>query len=139
MMQCFKILATCGDINLNRFVKREENQVVKHGLFEKGFRMRKEFGLEGYSSFTSYFHKKGIYYPYAMKTYILLCFHQYMNKERIRWRYNKRIALYDRKEENKAWKKRLDWVFKPIILEEEPAALKDPVILDPIEEQFYTY
>jgi hypothetical protein len=139
MMHSFKILATCGDEKLAQFVAKTESEVVKDGMHQSGFRMRKEFGLDGYSSFVFFFHKRGIYYPYAMKTYILLCFHQYLSKDKIRWHYNKRLALDQRKEVNKAWKKRLDHVFKPIFLEEEPAGLKDPVMLDPIEAQFYTY
>lgn len=139
MLHAFKILATCGDVTLARFTEKSENEVLKDGMFQRGFRMRKEFCLDGYSSFAFFFHRRGIYYPYAMKTYILMCFHQYLNKEKIRWHYNKRLALQDRKAENKAWKKRLDHVFKPIFLEEEPAKLVDPVMLDPIEAQFYTY
>jgi len=139
MMHSFKILATCGDEQLIRFSEKTECEVVKDGMYQQGFRIRKEFCLEGYSYFTTFFHGRGIYYPYAMKTYILLCFHQYLNKEKIKWRYNKRIALYERKEINKAWKKRMNHVFKPIFLEEEPADLVDPVMLDPIEKQFYSY
>jgi hypothetical protein len=139
MMHAFKILATCGDERLSSFVDRSEEQVVKHGLFRSGYRLRKEFGLDGYSSFASFFHRRGIYYPYAMKTYILLSFHQYLKKEKIRWHHNKKVALTDRKELNKAWKSRLKHVFKPIILEKEPASIVNPVFLDPVEKQFYTY
>ncbi|MBD3637636.1 MAG: hypothetical protein HUJ25_09805 [Crocinitomicaceae bacterium] len=139
MLHCFKILATCGDQQLCTFMKRTEEEVVKDGMYQKGFRMRKEFCLDGYSSFVGFFHRRGIYYPYAMKTYILLCFHQYLNKEKIRWHYNKRLALDERKELNKAWKDRLDHVFEPIILDAEPADIVDPVFLDPIEKEFYTY
>lgn len=139
MLHCFKILATCGDSRLVQFIQKEEADVLKDGMFKKGFRMRKEFCLDGYSSFASYFHERGIYYPFAMKTYILLSFHQYLKKERIRWYYNKRLALTDRKGVNRSWKKRLEHVFEPIILESEPASIVDPVFMEPIEREFYTY
>ena len=139
MLHCFKILATCGDEQLIEFTRRTEEEVIEKGMFDKGFRLRKEFCLEGYSPFVLYFHKKGIYYPYAMKTYILLSFHQYLNKKRIRWQHNKTLALDERRKLNKAWKDRLKYVFKPVLLDKEPADLVDPVFMDPMEEQFYTY
>jgi hypothetical protein len=135
----FKILATCGDEKLIDFANRSEEEVIEHGMFRKGYRMRKEFCLEGYSSFAYAFHRNGIYYPYAMKTFILLSFHQYLNKHKIKWRYNKVLALEGRRDLNKAWKKRLKHAFEPVILEEEPAAVKNTVVMDPIEEQFYNY
>jgi hypothetical protein len=139
MIHSFKILATCGDEKLARFTEKTEVEVVKDGMYKAGFRIRKDFGLDGYSYFALFFHKRKIYYPYAMRTYILLCFHQYLNKEKIKWHYNKRLALYGRKEINKAWKLRLDHVFEPIFLDEEPADLVNPVMLDPVEKEFYTY
>jgi Domain of unknown function (DUF6794) len=139
MMQSFKILATCGDQRLSDFMKRTELEVRTEGMWSSGYRMRKEFGLDGYSSFVGFFHQRGIYYPYAMKTYLLLSFHQYLNKKKIRWYYNKRLALYERKDINKAWKNRLKHVFEPIILDAEPADIVDPVFLDPAEKWIYTY
>ncbi|MCB9223372.1 MAG: DUF6794 domain-containing protein [Crocinitomicaceae bacterium] len=139
LLHCFKILATCGDEQLSVFSKRSEQEVIVQGMFSKGFRLRKEFCLDGYSPFVNFFHNRGIYYPYAMKTYILLSFHQYLNGKKIRWQHNKNLALEDRKELNKAWKERLKYVFDPIILEEEPAAIQNPVIMDQIEEQFFKY
>lgn len=138
LFQAFKILGTFDQKILQNFTKRTEEQVVKHGMHQKGFRIRKEFCLDGYSSFTTYFHQKGIYYPYAMKTYVLLCFHQYLNCEKIRWHQNKRTALLGKKELNKAWKKRLKHVFNPIILDEEPNGLKNPVMMTEEESMFYS-
>ncbi len=106
MLEAFKLLATAGSERLSTFANRTQDQVVKHGMFQSGFRLRKEFCLDGYSTFTAYFHQKGIYYPFAMKTYLLLCFHQYLNCERIAWRNNKKIALYNKRELNRAWKKK---------------------------------
>ncbi|UKN02792.1 hypothetical protein K6119_04585 [Paracrocinitomix mangrovi] len=141
MLHCFKILATCGDETLCRFMKKSEEKVVEEGMYKKGFRLRKEFCLEGYSSFTSVFHKRGIYYPHAMKTYILLSFHQYLNKERIRWHDNKRMSLAGKKEVNKAWKKRMKRILNPPKAEREmaPASPQDADHLDPIEKEFYSY
>lgn len=130
MLECFKILATCGDKILERFRLRTEEEVVRRGMYEHAYRLRKEFGLDGYSNFCNFFHDRGIYYPYAMKTYILLCFHQYLNKVSIRWHYNKRLSLEGKKDENKAWKRRLDYVFEPII-QEGDADLVDPVMTAP--------
>lgn len=138
MLHSFKILATCGDETLISFMKKSEEEVLKDGMFKRGYRIRKEFGLEGYSSFTGYFHKQGIFYPYAMKTYILLCFHQYLKKEKIRWHANKQVSLKNNREINKSWKRRLNYVFTPVILPEAPAAIVNPVFLDPVEEEFYS-
>lgn len=139
VLQSFKILATCGNNQLLLFRNRTEEEVIELGMFDSYCRMRKEFGLDGYSSFVMFFHDRGIYYPYSMKTYLLLSFHQCLNGNRIRWRKNKRVALTDRKALNKAWKKRLDHVFLPVILTEEPADIVDPVFLDPVEKEIYTY
>lgn len=139
LMHAFKILATCGDEVLIRFIEKSEDEVVEEGMFQKGFRMRKEFCLEGYSYFTQFFHDRHIYYPYSMKTYILLSFHQYLKGEKIKWSSNKKIALNERKDLNRAWKKRMKTVFKPIVLEEEPAKIKDPVFLEAEENEFFSY
>lgn len=138
MMHCFKILATCGDEQLAIFAKRSEKDVIEHGMFQKGYRIRKQFCLEGYSSFVQFFHGRGIYYPYAMETYILLSFHQYLNKVSVKTRYNKVLALENKRELNKAWKKRLKLVFKPLETVAGPAADKSAYV-DPIEEQFFNY
>lgn len=111
MLHCFKILGTSGDDVLVRFMQRSEEEVVERGMFEAAYRIRKEFCLESFSSFSNFFVRRGIYYPYAMKTYILLCFHQYLNKEKIKWHSNKRTALKDLDKENKAWKRRYKNVF----------------------------
>mgnify|MGYP006979977135 CR=1 FL=1 len=139
LIHSFKILATCGDQRLGTFMRRTEEQVIEYGMWDEGVRLRKEFCLEGYSSFVNFFHKRGIYYPYAMKTYILLSFHQYLNQKRIRWRYNKKISLFERKELNQAWKDRLDGVFEPIILDEEPPDFINRDHLDSMEMWIYTY
>ena len=116
MLHCFKILGTAGDLVLCEFKNRTELEVVEKGMYEKEYRIRKEFCLEGYSSFSSFFISRGIFIPKAMKTYILLSFHQYLNQERILWHKNKRTALKDLKKVNRKWKKR----FKKIILDPEP-------------------
>lgn len=139
LLQSFKILATCGNEHLTAFRERTEEQVIEHGMFASYCRMRKEFGLDGYCRFALFFHHRGIYYPYAMKTFILMSFHQYLNEERIQWQRNKRLSLKGRKQMNKVWKKRLKNMLKPAVLKDEPAEIVDPVFLDPIEEQFYSY
>lgn len=136
MLHCFKILGTCDDETLERFKLRSREEVIERGIFDRGYRLRKEFCLEGYSSFTHYFHKHGIYYPYAMQTYILLCFHQYLNQQRISWSENKRDALHERHTENRAWRKRAKQLFKPV--------KEDPVVLESepeetFEDQFFNW
>ena len=85
LLHSFKILGTLGEYPLARFKKRPIDEVVDRGIFENGYRMRKEFCLEGFSPFVQFFHKRGIYSPYAMQTFILLSFHQYLNQEKISW------------------------------------------------------
>jgi hypothetical protein len=114
LLHCFKILGTCDSRALERFISRDEEEVVERGIFDRGYRMRKEFCLEGYSSFTGYFHKIGIFYPHAMESYILLSFHQYLNKEKISWRKNKKRALEFAQKENRLWKKRMRSIHKPV-------------------------
>lgn len=50
--------------------------------------------------------------PYAMQSYILLAFHQYLRGEEIDWKKNKKSALNDLKEENRSWKKRARYLFR---------------------------
>ena len=125
LLHCFKLLGTADQKILDRFKKRTTEEVIERGMFDRGYRLRKEFCLEGFSSFTLYFHKQGIYYPYAMQTYILLAFHQYLNGERIHWYTNKQLSLEERQQENKAWKKRTRQLFQEpkedaVIIESEP-------------------
>jgi hypothetical protein len=112
LLHCFKILGTVGESNLIRFSKRTRDEVIERGIFDRGYRIRKEFCLESYSPFTQYFHAHGIYAPHAMQTYILLSFHQYLRGEWIDWNQNKRDALKDLKAENKSWRKRAKHLFK---------------------------
>jgi hypothetical protein len=112
LLHCFKILGTVGEANLIRFSKRTRDEVIERGIFDRGYRIRKEFCLESYSPFTQYFHAHGIYSPHAMQTYILLSFHQYLRGEWIDWNQNKRDALKDLKAENKSWRKRAKHLFK---------------------------
>jgi len=112
LLHCFKILGTHDKKMLDRFVKRSEAEVVERGIFDRGYRLRKEFCLEGYAPFIHYFHRQGIYFPHAMQTYILLGFHQYLLGERIHWHHNKTISLTGFHRENNAWKKRAKYLFK---------------------------
>lgn len=112
LLHCFKILGTVGDANLIRFSKRSTEEVVERGIFDRGYRIRKEFCLESYSQFTQYFHALGIYSPFAMQTYILVSFHQYLRGERIDWRRNKKTALKDLRAENRSWRKRAKHLLK---------------------------
>ncbi|MBK7129701.1 MAG: hypothetical protein IPM74_05665 [Crocinitomicaceae bacterium] len=112
LLHCFKILSTSGDVSLERFIKRNTNEVVERGIFDRGYRIRKDFCLEGYSSFAHFFHQRGIYYPFAMESYILLCFHDYLNQKKIKWIQNKNTALEGLRDQNKAWKKRTRQLFK---------------------------
>jgi hypothetical protein len=125
LLHCFKILATVGEENLERFSKRSQEEVIERGIFDRGYRLRKEFCLEGYSPFTRFFHKRGIYYPYAMQTYILLSFHQYLNGVSISWSANKSEALKNLRRENRFFQKQARQLVRslkeePIVVEEEP-------------------
>ena len=113
MLHCFKILGTTDETALQRFVKRSTDEVIERGLFEDAYRIRKEFCLEGFSPFTRFFHRRGIYSPYAMQTYILLCWHQYLKQECIDWHRNKRLSLEDIRHDNRNWKSRCRKVLNP--------------------------
>ena len=114
LLHCFRILGTCDSRALDRFVQRSEKEVVERGIYDRGYRIRKEFCLEGYSSFTGYFHKIGIYHPHAMETFILLSFHQYFNQKRITLYKNKKTALENSGKLNRTWKKRMQNIHKPV-------------------------
>lgn len=102
LYHAFKILGTVDSIRLDNFRRKTTFEVIESGIYYSTARMRKEFCLEGYTDFVAYFHDLGIYYPYAMETYILLGFHQYLNQVEIRWKENKSWALYADKKTNKA-------------------------------------
>lgn len=136
MLHCFKILGTSGAGNLERFSARSRDEVMERGIFDRGYRLRKEFCLEGFSTFTHYFHRHGIYYPYAMQTFILLSFHQYLNGDRITWHQNKSAALKNRHGENDAWKKRTRQLFKPV--KEDPVILESEPVITP-EDAFFQW
>jgi len=106
LLQAFKILATFDSLILDRFAKRSQMEVIERGIFDRGYRMRKEFCLESYSRFTQSFHHQGIYSPFVMETFILLSFHQYLNQLEIAWKENKVWALEDHQADNKSWKVR---------------------------------
>lgn len=114
LLQSFKILCTHGPKVVDRFKNRSEEEAFERGLFEQGYRTRKEFCLEGFSPFTIYFHDMGIYYPLAMESFILLSFHQYLNHQEIAWKENKRLALQDESNANQHWKKRKRKVSKKL-------------------------
>lgn len=136
MLQCFRILATSGDLVLNRFKERDQSEVIERGMFERGYRLRKEFCLEGYSPFVHYFFRRGIYYPYAMQTYILLCFHQYLRGERISWNRNKSFALEGRGADNRAWKRRARRIYKKMDAAEAEIVNSEPVNDNPEDWYF---
>lgn len=136
LLHCFKILGTSGQSALSVFATRSREEVLERGIFDRGYRIRKEFCLEGYSPFTHYFHKQGIYYPYAMQSYILLAFHQYLNGERITWQRNRNLALRNRQQENQAWRKRARNLFKPV--NEDPEVLPAEPIQTP-EDAFFQW
>lgn len=137
LLHSFKILGTLGESALSRFKKRPIDEVVDRGIFENGYRMRKEFCLEGFSPFVHFFHKRGIYSPYAMQTFILLSFHQYLNEEKINWHENKRLALEDIHGDNRNWKSRSRKIMKPI----KPEKCEKPKDEDKMteEEKFFNY
>lgn len=112
LFHAFKILGTTDSEIVERFRQRTEKSVLHNGIHFASSRLRKEFCLEGYSDFVAYFHVRGIYYPYAMETYILLAFHQYLNQEKIAWKHNKLLALQNNKKMNRLWKKRKRKLFK---------------------------
>lgn len=137
LLHCFKIMGTLGNPVINRFKKRPVDEVIDRGLFENGYRIRKEFCLEGFSPFVHFFHQRGIYSPYAMQTFILLSFHQYLNQERIKWHENKRMALEDIHYDNRKWKSRSRNVTKPI--KEEKCEPQKKVEDMTEEELFFNY
>jgi len=137
LLHCFKILGTSGETTINRFRKRSVEDVVDRGLFENGYRLRKEFCLEGFSPFVHFFHQREIYSPYAMQTFILLSFHQYLNQEKIKWHQNKRIALEDIHSDNHNWKTRSRKIMKPIKPEKCEKPKKEKEMTD--EELFFNY
>ena len=112
LYHAFKILGANSPLIIERFRSRSVSSVVSRGLHYPSARLRKEFCLEGYSEFVLYFHNKGIYYPRAMETYILLGFHQYLNQDKIEWVQNKFIALDGEKKTNRAWRKRKRKLFQ---------------------------
>lgn len=111
LFQAFKILGTSDKEALTQFAEKSEDAVIQSGIYFSSSRLRREFCLEGYSEFVLYFHERGIYYPYAMESYILLCFHQYIRQERIDWMRNKSMALNDYRKPNRKWKKRSQKLF----------------------------
>lgn len=113
LLHAFKILGTNDSDVIDRFINRSEAMVIKKGLFYTESRLRKEFCLSGFSDFTLYFHDRGIYYPRAMETYILLSFHQYLKQEEIDWSRNKTLSLSTHRKSNRIWKKRKRKLFKP--------------------------
>ncbi len=112
LFHAFKILGTTDAKIVERFKERSIESVLHNGIHFSSSRLRKEFCLEGYSDFSDYFHQIGIYYPYAMETYILLGFHQYLNQEKIAWKHNKVLALQKNKKMNRLWKRRKRKLFK---------------------------
>ena len=120
LYHAFKILACEDSAVIQRFKERSVVDVVNKGLYYTVSRTRKQFCLDSYSEFSLSFHKYGIYYPYAMETFVLLGLHQYLNQELIDWSKNKRIALMNFKKENRVWKKRKRELFnqgKPVLKE----------------------
>ncbi len=85
--------------------------MIIKGIYTKDSRIRKEFGLEGYSKFSRCFHAVGIYDPYVMESYILLGFHQYLNGKKIKWSQNKRKALKFHQKNNREWKRQQKKLF----------------------------
>lgn len=112
LLQCFKILGTFQLSTLERFQNRNEEEVIERGIFDRGYRIRKEFCLTSYSNFSQHFHSYNIYAPHCMETFILLAFHQYLNNETIQWQHNRKLSLNDLREENKSWKKRAKHFYK---------------------------
>lgn len=111
LFHAFKILGTIDTTILDQFSERSIEEVIERGIFDRGYRIRKEFCLESYSAFTQYFHSFGIFSPFVMQTYILLSFHQYLRGESIGWYHNKKLALEDMRLENREWKKRARQLF----------------------------
>ncbi len=111
LYEAFKILGANDPSVIDRFKKRSAQGVLDYGLYFPSARMRKEFCLEGYSNFVRYFHAKGIYYPRAMESYILLSFHQYLNQVKIDWHGNKAVALDGEAKWNRVWRKRTRKIF----------------------------
>lgn len=105
MLHCYKILGTLGNEVLQRFKERSKEEVLERGIFDRGYRIRKEFCLQSYSAFSQSFHQRGMYSPFVMESFILLTFHDYLNGKKIDWRLNKKLALEERKDDNKRWKK----------------------------------
>ena len=112
LLQAFKILGTHSVKQLNSFIDKTEEEVLIDGIYSPNSRIQKEFGLAGYSQFSSYFHDKGIYDPYLMESYLILAFHQYLNQKNISWAKNKRTVLAEHKKMNRKWKKRTRKLFK---------------------------
>ena len=133
MYHAFKILGAHDSSIVNRFVDRNVAEVIERGMFYKGARIRKEFCLEGYSTFVHYFHQRKIYYPHAMETYVLLCFHQYLNQEKISWSSNKVTALKSNKKSNRIWRKRKRKLFRKGKVDVKESPKKDKKERDPLE------
>lgn len=125
MFHAFKILGSNDSHVIERFKRRSAVGVINRGIFYPSARLRKEFCLEGYSDFVLHFHSKGIYYPYAMETYILLAFHQYLNQEKIAWINNKKLALEGERKSNRQWRKRKRKLFKRKEVKVKEAKMKN--------------
>ena len=106
LFHAFKILGAEEEETIERFKNRSIKEVVEHGIHSSSSRLRKEFCLEGYSKFVFYFHQRGIYYPRAMETYILVSFHQYLNELKINWGSTKQVALDQSRKSNRKWRQR---------------------------------
>lgn len=125
MFHAFKILGSNDSHIIERFKRRSVASVINRGIFYPSARLRKEFCLEGYSDFVLYFHSRGIYYPRAMETYILLAFHQYLNQEKISWSNNKKLSLEGERKSNRQWRKRKRKLFKRKKVKVKEAKMKD--------------
>jgi len=111
LYEAFKILGANEPQVIDKFKKRSVQAVIDYGLFFPSARTRKEFCLEGYSNFVRYFHDRGIFYPRAMESYILLCFHNYLNEVKIEWHFNHKMALEGERKWNRVWRKRTRKLF----------------------------
>lgn len=119
MLHCFKILGTIPLKQLAVFTNRTETEVVERGIYDRGYRIRKEFCLTSYSPFSQFFFERNIYAPYSMETYILLAFHQYLTQKEITWSKNKKLALDNLNDVNRSYKKRAKYYYKSYKLKRE--------------------
>lgn len=132
LLHCFSILATTNPENIERFKKKSKLKAKEEGFYGKDARIRKDFGLHTNSKFSTIFYRWHIYNAECMVSYILLCFHDYLSADKIKWHENKKLALENMKKWNKQEKHNLKHKFTNPIKTSPPPNKK-------VENDFHLY